>query len=51
MTPDQIERNYKRGTWTIQQVALAVVGGFLTPEKFKEITGADYVNPKSLKAK
>jgi len=38
-----IKRNYDRGLWTRQMVAVAVRKGVITPEQYQEITtGEDY---------
>lgn len=37
-----IKRNYDRGLWTRQMVAVAVKKGVITPEQYQEITGEDY---------
>ena len=37
-----IKRNYDRGMWTKQMVAVAVKKGVITPEQYQEITGEDY---------
>ena len=39
---DIIKKNYERGLWTKQMVAIAVKKGVITPEQYKEITGEDY---------
>lgn len=38
-----IKRNYDRGLWNKQMVALAVRKGVITAAEYKEITGEDYV--------
>lgn len=37
-----ILRNYERGLWTKQMVAVAVKKGIITVEDYKQITGEDY---------
>ena len=37
-----IKKNYERGLWTKQMVAVAVKKEVITPEQYKEITGEDY---------
>ena len=37
-----IKRNYDRGMWTKQMIAVAVKKGVITPEQYQEITGEDY---------
>lgn len=37
-----IKKNYERGLWTKQMVAVAVKKGVITPDQYKEITGEDY---------
>lgn len=43
MNFDGIKRNYDRGLWNKQMVALAVRKGVITAAEYKEITGEDYV--------
>lgn len=43
MTYEMIKKNYERGLWSKQMVAVAVKKGVITPEQYKEITGDDYV--------
>jgi len=43
MTYEIIKKNYDRGLWSKQMVAVAVKKGIITPEQYKEITGDDYV--------
>jgi hypothetical protein len=38
-----IKRNYDRGLWTKQMVAVAVKKGIITPEQYQEITGEEYM--------
>ena len=38
-----IKRNYDRGLWNKQMVALAVRKGVITAAEYKEITGEYYV--------
>lgn len=42
MNFDGIKRNYDRGLWNKQMVALAVHKGVITAAEYKEITGEDY---------
>lgn len=42
MNFDGIKRNYDRGLWNKQMVALAVRKGVITAAEYKEITGEDY---------
>lgn len=42
MTYEMIKKNYDRGLWNKQMVAVAVKKGVITPEQYKEITGDDY---------
>lgn len=37
-----IKRNYERGLWTKQMVAIAVKKGVITPEQYEEIVGEPY---------
>ena len=37
-----IKKNYERGLWTKQMIAVAVKKGVITPEQYQEITGEDY---------
>jgi hypothetical protein len=39
---EAIKRNYDRGLWTKQMVAVAVRKGIITPDEYEEITGEDY---------
>lgn len=43
MTFAIIKKNYDRGLWNVQMVAVAVVKGVITPEQYQEITGQEYV--------
>lgn len=43
MSYDIIKRNYDRGLWNKQMVAVAVKKGVITAEQYKEITGEDYI--------
>ena len=43
MTYEMIKKNYDKGLWSKQMVAVAVKKGIITPEQYKEITGDDYV--------
>ena len=38
-----IKKNYERGLWTKQMVAVAVKKGVITTEQYEEITGEEYV--------
>ena len=42
MSFEIIKKNYERGLWTKQMVAMAVRKGVITPEQYREITGEDY---------
>ncbi len=42
MSFEIIKKNYERGLWTKQMVAMAVRKGVITPEQYQEITGEDY---------
>lgn len=42
MTYEIIKRNYERGLWSKQMVAVAVRKGVITPEQYQEITGEPY---------
>lgn len=42
MNYDLIKKNYEKGLWSKQMVAMAVKKGIITPEQYKEITGEDY---------
>lgn len=42
MAYEMIKKNYDRGLWNKQMVAVAVKKGVITPEQYKEITGDDY---------
>ena len=42
MSFETIKRNFDRGLWTKQMVAMAVRRGVITPEQYREITGEDY---------
>jgi len=42
MSFEIIKRNFDRGLWTKQMVAMAVRKGVITPEQYHEITGEDY---------
>ena len=42
MSFEIIKRNFDRGLWTRQMVAMAVRKGIITPEQYQEITGEDY---------
>ncbi len=38
-----IKKNYERGLWVKQMVAVAVKKGVITAEQYKEITGEEYI--------
>lgn len=42
MTFEMIKRNYDRGLWNKQMVAVAVAKGVITAEQYQEITGEVY---------
>ena len=42
MTYEMIKKNYERGLWNKQMVAIAVTKGVITPEQYQEITGEVY---------
>ncbi len=42
MNYDMIKRNYDRGLWNKQMVALAVKKGVITKEEYQEIVGEAY---------
>ena len=42
MNYDMIKRNYDRGLWNKQLVALAVKKGVITKEEYQEIVGEAY---------
>lgn len=42
MTFEMIKKNYDRGLWNKQMVAVAVVKGVITAEQYEEITGDLY---------
>jgi uncharacterized XkdX family phage protein len=42
MSFEIVKRNFDRGLWTKQMVAVAVKKGVITPEQYREITGEDY---------
>jgi uncharacterized XkdX family phage protein len=42
MSFEIIKKNYERGLWTKQMVAMAVRKGVITPDEYEEITGEDY---------
>lgn len=42
MTFEIIKKNYDRGLWNKQMVAVAVVKGVITAEQYQEITGEAY---------
>ena len=45
MTFEKIKEYYDKGLWSELRVRNMVVKGYITPEQYKEITGADYPNP------
>jgi uncharacterized XkdX family phage protein len=42
MSFEIVKKNYDRGLWTKQMVAMAVRKGVITPEQYSIITGEDY---------
>lgn len=44
MSFEIIKRNFDRGLWSANMVALAVNKGVITAEQYKIITGEDYEN-------
>lgn len=42
MTYEMIKKNYDRGLWNKQMVAVAAAKNVITAEQYKEITGEDY---------
>lgn len=42
MTFEVIKKNYDRGLWNKQMVAIAVVKNVITAEQYQEITGEVY---------
>lgn len=42
MSFENIKRNFERGLWNAQMVAMAVTKNVITPEQYKEITGLEY---------
>ena len=42
MNFEMIKRNFDRGLWNVQMVAVAVAKGVITAEEYKEITGETY---------
>ena len=42
MSFEIIKRNFDRGLWSANMVALAVRKGVITAEQYKEITGKNY---------
>jgi len=42
MSFETIKKNYERGLWTKQMVAIAVRKGIITPEQYQKITGEHY---------
>jgi hypothetical protein len=43
MSYDIIKKNFDRGLWSKQMVAVAVQKGVITPEQYEQITGEVYV--------
>jgi hypothetical protein len=43
MTYEMIKKNYDRGLWNKQMVAIAVKKGVITAAQYKDITGDDYI--------
>ena len=44
MSFEIIKKNFDRGLWSSNMVALAVRKGVITAEQYKTITGEDYEN-------
>lgn len=42
MSFEIVKKNYERGLWTKQMVAVAVKKGIISPEQYQEITGEKY---------
>jgi len=42
MTYEMIKKNYERGLWSKQMVAIAVKKGVITPEQYESIVGEPY---------
>ena len=42
MTYEMIKKNYDRGLWSKQMVAVAVKKGVITPEQYESIVGEPY---------
>lgn len=42
MNFEMIKRNFDRGLWNAQMVAVAVAKGVITAAQYKEITGETY---------
>lgn len=42
MSFEIVKKNYERGLWTKQMVAVAVKKGVISPEQYQEITGERY---------
>lgn len=42
MTYERIKKNYDRGLWNKQMVAVAVVKGVISDAQYQEITGEPY---------
>jgi len=43
MTYEMIKKNFNRGLWNKQMVAVAVTKNIITAEQYQEITGEAYV--------
>ena len=42
MNYEMIKKNYERGLWSKQMVAVAVKKGVITPEQYESIVGEPY---------
>lgn len=42
MAYEMIKKNYERGLWSKQMVAVAVKKGVITPEQYESIVGEPY---------
>jgi len=42
MTYEMIKKNYERGLWSKQMVAVAVKKGIITKEQYEKIVGESY---------
>ena len=47
MNYEMIKRNFERGLWNEQMVAVAVRKGVISAEQYQEITGEAYVDNKA----